>query len=323
MDRRDTRQSSVIRRPLSVLLSLSLLCCCATQTWAAGTSPSRSAGSRHASTSVQAVASLPTGAPGVAPGVAAPQTMQTKATGEPPHSSGFALANLMTRARGQEGVSPTDPNQDNSLAQELWSSRIAAPSANDDATASLALKRLIRQVHSLTANDSKPVQLSIPVREPEPALEPSAPLPTSTESVEPALESSVLAAAETTTGLPPKAQKTLGDLRKNPSRVRDPLETAELLFLSGRPTDAVPFYEEALRHTRAGDAAAGGDRAWILFQLGNCLRETDTAKAQDSYMKLIAEYPNSPWTEMARAGGRFLTWYQSTRPDQLMATRKP
>ena len=85
----------------------------------------------------------------------------------------------------------------------------------------------------------------------------------------------------------------------------------------------MPFYEEALRRTRAGDAASDGDRAWILFQLGNCFRETNIAKAQDAYMKLIAEYPDSPWTEMARAGGRFLTWYQNTRPDQLTAARKP
>jgi tetratricopeptide (TPR) repeat protein len=124
---------------------------------------------------------------------------------------------------------------------------------------------------------------------------------------------------ETAPTLSAKAQKALADLQRNPSRVRDPLETAELLFLSGRPTDATPFYEEALRRASPGAAASSSDRAWILFQLGNCLRETDAAKAQDAYAKLIAEYPDSPWTEMARAGSRLLTWYQSTRPDQLIA----
>jgi tetratricopeptide (TPR) repeat protein len=128
---------------------------------------------------------------------------------------------------------------------------------------------------------------------------------------------------ETAPTLASKTQKGLDDLRKNAGRVRDPLEVAELLFLSGRPTEAAPFYEEALRRTSAGDAASAADRAWILFQLGNSLREADAAKAQDAYMKLIAEYPESPWTEMARASGRLLTWYQSTRPDQLVAQSKP
>jgi tetratricopeptide (TPR) repeat protein len=137
------------------------------------------------------------------------------------------------------------------------------------------------------------------------------------------VEAGAAAAPEPALALSPKAQKTLEGLRRDLTRVGDPLETAELLFLSGRPADAGPFYEEALRRTHAGDAASGGDRAWILFQLGNCLRETDITKAQETYMKLIAEYPDSPWTEMARAGGRFLTWYQGARPDQLTAARKP
>ncbi len=123
---------------------------------------------------------------------------------------------------------------------------------------------------------------------------------------------------ETAPMLSEKARKALADLQRNPSRVRDPLETAELLFLSGRPGDAAPFYEEALRRTSPGTATANDDRAWILFQLGNCLRETDAAKAQNSYAKLLSEYPDSPWTEMARAGGRLLTWYQNVRPEQLV-----
>lgn len=111
---------------------------------------------------------------------------------------------------------------------------------------------------------------------------------------------------------------TIDNLQENPSRVRDPLEVAELLFLSGRAADAACFYEEALRRIPAGDAGTAADRAWILFQLGNSRRETDVAKAQDTYAKLIAEYPDSPWTEMARASDRLLTWYQTTKPEQLM-----
>jgi tetratricopeptide (TPR) repeat protein len=210
------------------------------------------------------------------------------------------------------------------LARELWTSRIAAPEAGADAETSLALKRLIRQVRGLTFNDKSIVPpAGAAAASPAPAESPKTATPGS-ESVAPVPPEAVPSATpETASALASKTQKTLDDLRKNAGRVRDPLEVAELLFLSGRATEAAAFYEEALRRTKAADAASAADRAWILFQLGNSLREADATKAQDAYMKLIAEYPDSPWTEMARASGRLLTWYQSTRPDQLMARSKP
>lgn len=209
------------------------------------------------------------------------------------------------------------------LTRALWSGRIAAPEAGADAETSLALKRLIRQVRALTFHDQT-VAPPPAATAASPAPADSPPATTSTENVAPAApEPAPSTAPETAPALASKMQKTLDDLRKNAGRVRDPLEVAELLFLSGRPAEAAAFYEEALRRTSAGDAAAAADRAWILFQLGNSLREADAAKAQDAYLKLIAEYPDSPWTEMARASGRLLTWYQSTRPDQWVARSKP
>lgn len=249
--------------------------------------------------------------------------MHTKAAPEPSRNSTSALASLVARAKSQPGASAADPDRPGALALDLWSSRVSAPAASDDAEASLALKRLIRQVHSLTVKDQNAAQPPAPPAQPARAAQPPAAAPANAQSVAPAQRpTAALPTSETTQTLSPQAQKALEGLRKNPGRVGDPLETAELLFLSGRPTDAVPFYEEAMRRTRAGEAASAGDRAWILFQLGNCLRETDTTKAQDAYTKLIAEFPNSPWTELARAGGRLLTWYQSARPNQLTTPRR-
>jgi TolA-binding protein len=109
-------------------------------------------------------------------------------------------------------------------------------------------------------------------------------------------------------------------LQQNPGQVREPLEMAELLFLSGRPTEAAPFYARALDQLNHTDPSYDADRAWVLFQWGNCLRETDTAKAQETYMKLVSEYPDSPWTELAKAHGRLLTWYEKSRPGQPAAS---
>jgi TolA-binding protein len=302
----------------SVLLLVLALCCGTTPLWAAAPGKARPASKQRTTTPAKPAVTVPE-----KPAVIDPCVPATQATPELPRNSTSALANLLTRSKGQEGASAGDPNRNNALARNLWSSRITAPELTEDAQASQALKQLIRQVHSAAANEKSPVQLTAPKAEPKPAQpERAESTVTAADTAEPPAQPEP-AAATASAALPPKTQKTLENLRQNPTRVRDPLETAELLFLSGRPTDAVPFYEEALRHTRAGDPASGSDRAWILFQLGNCLRETDIAKAQDAYVKLIAEYPNSPWTEMARAGGRFLTWYQSTRPDQLTTVRKP
>jgi tetratricopeptide (TPR) repeat protein len=121
----------------------------------------------------------------------------------------------------------------------------------------------------------------------------------------------------------PRQQKALEGLLQDPGRARDPLEIAELLFLSGRSADAAPFYAKALERLPAGEATTAADRAWTLFQLANCLRETNAGEAQAAYAKLISEYPDSPWTELARAQSQLLSWYEKDRPQQLAATRRP
>jgi hypothetical protein len=120
----------------------------------------------------------------------------------------------------------------------------------------------------------------------------------------------------------PSALKQLERLMLDPNQVSDPLEMAELLFLGGRTAEAAVFYEKALASLASSDPMHSEDRAWILFQLGNCLRETDMARARDTYMKLVSQYPSSPWTELAKAHGRLITWYQSAKPEQWAPTKE-
>jgi len=235
-----------------------------------------------------------------------------------------AVATRATEAKTERRNPEAAGETRGALPRELWSSRIAAPGSNDDAQTSLALKRLIRQVRVLTLPDKSPALAAVATGEPSATGRTPKAATTGTPNVGPVPPDPVGAAASAGTSTSaPQMQKALADLRKNAGRVRDPLEVAELLFLSGRSGEAVPFYEEALRRTTAGDTASAADRAWILFQLGNCLRESDATKAQDAYAKLIAEFPGSPWTEMARASRQLVAWYQSTRPDQLLAPPKP
>lgn len=240
------------------------------------------------------------------------------------------LAKLLDRTRNQakalenagpirrgEITSCENTDSKSSLFQELWSSRIAMPETTQDVEESLALKRLIHQVRSVkfASKDAGPAFKApdeSPSKPPSPEIGPT-PVP-----AKPTAPATVAAGSSASPSN--KTQKTLDLLQQNPNQVRDPLEMAELLFLSGRPVEAAPFYAKALDRINRIDPSYDADRAWILFQLGNCLRETDANKAQETYMKLVSEYPQSPWTELAKAHGRLITWYQKSRSGPVAAT---
>jgi tetratricopeptide (TPR) repeat protein len=245
------------------------------------------------------------------------------------------LARLLNRTRSQAKASKTadtadragtpllDAGQNSSLSKDLWSSRVSAPQISQDAETSLALKRLIRQVRSVKFGEKEAGPTFTAPAEPQPTFQTRETQPVRESMAGPTPSAAMITAtnvattaSEPVTPLSTQARKTLEMLQQNPGQVREPLEMAELLFLSGRPAEAAPFYAKALNQITRIDPSYDTDRAWVLFQLGNCLRETDTAKAQETYMKLVSEYPESPWTELAKAHGRLLTWYQKDRPGQ-------
>lgn len=229
----------------------------------------------------------------------------------------ISLAKLMSRTKSQAKSLQTGPGGTGPLKQDLWSSRVASPHEESEAGASLALKRLVRQVRSMKFEDQNPAPTFTPPAESVPSDETVETQSQETIAVSSALSTAAApAAASSGATLSPKAQKAIGVLQLNPNQIQDPLEMAELLFLSGRPAEAAPFYAKALDGLKNTDPAYEADRAWVLFQLGNCLRETDIAKAQATYMTLISEYPASPWTELAKAHGRLLTWYQKNRTEE-------
>ncbi|MEN6576843.1 MAG: tetratricopeptide repeat protein [Phycisphaerales bacterium] len=229
----------------------------------------------------------------------------------------ISLAKLMSRTKNQAKSLQTGPNQGGTLTRDLWSNRVAAPEQGKEAEASLALRRLVRQVRSMKFEDQNPGPTFTPPAESLPSdetLETQLAEMNATGSTPTAVATPAAAASGASPST--KVQKTLGILQQNADQIQDPLEMAELLFLSGRPAEAAPFYAKALDGLSRTDPTYEADRAWVLFQLGNSLRETDIVKAQEAYMKLVSEYPASPWTELAKAHGRLLTWYQKSRPEQ-------
>jgi hypothetical protein len=207
------------------------------------------------------------------------------------------------------------------LTRRLWESRISLPDPNEDSDTREDLKNLIAQVRSLKfeSNEATPA-FSSPDETEAPVVSHrgdrvAGPQPDNTTRPAPA------AMPQANPGKTPEPMtlEKLNGLLQDPEHTRHPLEVAELLFLSGHPVEATGFYEKALAQTAHDDPATRTDRAWILFQLGNCLRQTDMARARDMYLKLITEFPNSPWTELAKAHGRLIAWYLAAKPQQLLA----
>ncbi len=230
----------------------------------------------------------------------------------------YAVTGLLSRTTADTNEVDAHLPWGSVLTRRLWQNRMEAPDPNKDAESRAALSSLIRQVRSVRFEDedtgpafsvSEDQTSATQVAPPSRMLQPARVQPTLT-APGPARPD-----VEFTPAKLEKLETVLGD----PNQIENPLEMAELLFLSGRQSQATVFYEKALAQTAPNDPSDERDRAWILFQLGNCLRQTDMTRARDMYMKLVSEYPASPWTELAKAHGRLITWYQNAKPQQLMA----
>jgi len=234
------------------------------------------------------------------------------------------------RSRTTPTPAPTEEDTDadlpwsTGLTRRLWENRILAPNPNEDAETRAAMDDLIQRIRSVRFDDAMPPAASASAQ-PAPMAQPSSAVrslqasPSDVDKPGPATS----VPAEPAAGLTEAMQKRLDHVLHDPNQVGDPLEMAELLFLSGRPTEATVFYEKALARTLPNDSSMENDRAWILFQLGNCLRHSDMARAKEMYIKLVSEYPASPWTELAKAHGRLITWYQTAKPQQFMPEPSP
>jgi TolA-binding protein len=114
----------------------------------------------------------------------------------------------------------------------------------------------------------------------------------------------------------------VGILAKHPEKLENPFTLGEVLYYSGHLKEAAIFYQEALKRRSADKTASGRDKAWIIFQIGNCLRSDDLPTAKKMYGILIAEYSDSPWVDLARAREGLIDWQQKDKPLTLIAESK-
>jgi tetratricopeptide (TPR) repeat protein len=234
---------------------------------------------------------------------------------------------------------PPDPNSN--FRRQLWRVELSIAKGEKDKRTKDELKRMIEQIRSIELKPDK--QTSEPVLVPE-VIQTAGLNETLPDKAVPKEQKT----KEIGTKLPyePISDQTLQilkDLSQHLDHLRNSFELGETLFLSGNLKEAAIFYREALkrkspeprlrgdkftparepalREPKAGVGSAR-DRAWILFQIGNCLRNDDPITAMKMYGQLITEYPNSPWKELAGARSKLLNWYLTDKPGELIAEHK-
>jgi TolA-binding protein len=195
-----------------------------------------------------------------------------------------------------------------SLERQLMESRISSLPQGRDKQKADELKQMIEKVRSVKLEPKKPAQQPASAAPVENIITAAAaeqsPQPVQTQSVENSNSNETLQLVE--------------NQLKDPNLISNPFELAEILFKSGRHVQAGICYKQALKVLPADDPNLATERAWILFQIGNCLKDEDPNTARESYAELIRTHPNSPWTEIAKARYGIIELYQQENSGDLI-----
>ena len=212
-------------------------------------------------------------------------------------------------------------NLSSRLGRQLWRTRISVPGGEKDNRSKSELKRLIEQIRSIEFKPPKQAAEPVIILEPvaRPGREPNPDLSGSDVEVKEEPEKKTIESRLPYEPVTDQTLQMLGSIAQHLDQLDSPFELGEVLFFSSRLKEAAVFYQEALRRKSPDKTGSDQDRAWILFQIGNCLRDDDLPTAKKMYRQLIAEYPNSPWVDLAKAREELIDWYQKDKPRILIA----
>jgi len=215
-------------------------------------------------------------------------------------------------------ITSRDPNNVNGV--KLLPAEISIAKDQNDTNSMDQLKLIIEQIRSVEFGQQKQAPQPVVIPEKAPAIEPN-----ETVSEIPVQKEEVKQEAKPKLPYEPITDETLQmliNLAQDPEKLDNPLELGEIMFVSGNVKEASIFYSEALKRKDPNDVSMSWDRAWILFQIGNCLRNEDLPAAAKMYQQLLTEYPNSPWADMAKAQSNLIAWYLKDEPVKLIAEVK-
>ncbi len=212
------------------------------------------------------------------------------------------------------------------IGRKLWQTRITVPNSKNDTNSDDDLRRIIELIRSVEFKPRnktpKPLITLESPAQPEPnqaAVGPSPGKNTETQQIKPEPRPGMLSE---------ETLKILAKQLQNPEQVKNPFDLAEVLFHSGRLKEAAICYQQVLLRTdpNHGDPNQADPNQidpnrqidWILFQIGNCLRNDDPPKAMEVYSRLCNDHAGSMWADLAKARSMLLSWYRKDEPRKLI-----
>lgn len=216
-------------------------------------------------------------------------------------------------AEGDQSNTPDIRTQVRTARRDLWRAGIDAPADQSD---SVRLREAIRQLREFEKNSARP--------------EPARPAPIGRASVTPKAPPIPAPASQPITrpisakvrtvrpgggGISPT---TLRQLRKlSPKGVHNAIALGDSLLRGGHLEEAVQIYQVAMQRDPGEE-----DRAWVMFQMGNCKRTSDPEMAAGFYKRLLSEHPGSLWSGVAEIQEHLIQWRRINDPGKLLKELK-
>ncbi|MDD5010526.1 MAG: tetratricopeptide repeat protein [Phycisphaerae bacterium] len=220
------------------------------------------------------------------------------------------------------------------LARQLWQAGAGLIRDDESAKDKDELQNLIEQINSVEFKSHQPLPPPVIVVEPAEKNETKESLPAQNLLQRTKYEKSAIIPQKSLdkeqqdgNRLPNKqiTKKTMElfeQVSQQPRQIKSPLELAEVLFQGGQLKESVKCYRDALNQMSADANNSSGDKAWVLFQIGNCLQKDDPSAALQMYKQLIAECPDSLWIDLAKAKASLIDWYIKDKPEVLLEQYK-
>lgn len=206
------------------------------------------------------------------------------------------------------------------LSRQLWQARISPAKDTNSRQRANELQQIIKQLNS--------IEFKTKEQTPEPLITVEPIQKTEHNEIPANIETTQAHKPEKTEPKLPYKQVTdqtlliVRNLSQHPDKLDRPLELAEILFDSNCLAEAAKCYQQAFDRMTTNETHQLTDKAWILFQMGNCLQYDNAPKAIQMYKQIITEYPDSPWTNIAKAKYKLIDWYLKDKPNMLINEHK-
>ena len=111
------------------------------------------------------------------------------------------------------------------------------------------------------------------------------------------------------------------EMAQQPEKLDNAFELAELLFSQACLEEAAKCYKQALVRLMKKPNVNDSEKAWLLFQIGNCLHKENPTEALKTYRQLIEEHPGSQWNRLAIIKSKLIDWYLQDKPYTLISKK--